>query len=197
METVIVASGNPGKVSELSSILRHFGMDVKSKDEAGFEDLEPEEDGTTYEENSFIKAKAIMDASHCPTIADDSGLEVDYLDGEPGIYSSRFAGEDCNPDRNNAKLLMLLEGVPYGERKAKFVTVITMLFPDGRKIIARGECPGHIITEIAGDCGFGYDPVFIPDGYQDTFAQLGKEVKNKISHRARAIENLVKQLKEF
>lgn len=196
METVIVASGNPGKVKELSDILESFGMEVKSKDEAGYSHIDPIEDGLTYEENSLIKAEALVKASGCAVIADDSGLEVDFLGGEPGIYTSRFAGDDCNPDKNNAKLLTLMDGVPYGDRKAKFVTAITMLFPDGRKIVARGECPGHIVTEKSGEGGFGYDPVFIPEGYQSTFAQLGKEVKNKISHRARAISSLVNQLKE-
>ena len=197
MKKVIVASGNPGKLKELSAIFQRFGMDVLSKDEAGYDYIDPEENGTTYEENSFIKANEIMKASGIPTIADDSGLEVEYLGGEPGIYSSRFAGEDCNPQRNNEKMLTLLKGVPYEERKARFVTVMTMLYPDGRKIVARGECPGHIIEEYRGEGGFGYDPIFVPEGYDETFAELGKDVKNQISHRAKAIESLINQLESI
>ena len=197
METVIMASGNPKKIKEMAAILESFGMDVKSKDEAGYAHIDPIEDGSTYEENSLKKAREIMEASGMPTIADDSGLEVEFLDGEPGIYSARFAGDDCNYERNNAKLLSLMEDVPYAERRAKFVTVITMAFPDEKVLVARGECPGHIITEPAGEGGFGYDPVFIPEGYQRTFAQLGPEVKNKISHRARALAELSRQLSEM
>ncbi len=200
-----MASGNKKKVAELSAILREFGMDVKSKDEAGFGHIDPIEDGETYEENSLKKAKEIMEASGFITLADDSGLEVEYLDGAPGIYSARFAGDDCDYDKNNEKLLSLLEGVPDEKRRAKFVTVITVVFPADngagneaeRVLVARGECPGHIVSELAGEGGFGYDPVFMPDGYDKTFAQLGTEVKNKISHRARAIQNLIEQLKEI
>ena len=202
METAIIASGNEKKIRELSAILERFGFNIKTKKDAGFSHIDPVEDGETYEENSLIKASAIMEASGCTVIADDSGLEVEYLNGDPGIHSARFAGEDCNDDDNIEKLLYLMEGATGEERKAKFVTVITMVFPEGDSgspltIVARGECPGHILTERAGTGGFGYDPVFVPDGYDESFAQLGPEVKNRISHRARAIAELSRQLEEI
>lgn len=197
METVIVASGNPKKLKELNAILKDFDMDVVSKKDAGYAHIEPVEDGETYEENSLKKAMEIMEASGHPAIADDSGLEVDYLDGAPGLYSARFAGEEGNDDKNNQKLLALMDGVPLEKRGAKFVTVITMVFPGGRKIVARGECPGHINIGFGGEGGFGYDPLFVPDGYSETFAQLGPEVKNKISHRARALQKLSEVLSDY
>ena len=128
------------------------------------------------------------------TLADDSGLMVDYLGGAPGVYSARFAGEDGNDEKNNDKLLKLLDGVPAKERTAKFVSVITMVYPDGTVLSARGECPGRIITVPTGDGGFGYDPLFVPEGYDKTFAQLTPEEKNAISHRAAALAELEKLL---
>ena len=197
MKRVILASGNKKKIRELSAILDRFGMSVITKDEAGFEDVDPEENGETYEENSMIKARAIQELSGDITIADDSGLEVFCLDGAPGIHSARYAGENGDENARNQKLIAALEGVPEEERGARFVTVITMLFPDGKEIVARGECPGHIGLAPAGEGGFGYDPLFIPDGYSETFAQLGVDVKNRISHRARALEELARQLGEL
>lgn len=196
MERVIMASGNKKKIAELGAILKGFGMEVVTKDDAGFGDIDPIEDGETYEENSMKKAREIMEASGAITLADDSGLEVEYLDGAPGVHSARFAGDDCDYDANNQKLLKLLDGVPMEKRKAKFITVITMLFPDGREIIARGECPGVIAEGLLGSGGFGYDPVFIPDGHTESFAELGTDVKNQISHRARAIQNLIEKLEK-
>lgn len=196
MKKIIAASRNKDKIKELEAITRSFGMEIISRDDAGLPKDEVEEDGKTFEENSYIKAKAIWDITQGAVIADDSGLEVDYLDGAPGIYSARFAGDDCSYTKNNNKLLGLMEGVPFEERTAKFSTVITMIFEDGTVLVARGECPGHISEESAGEIGFGYDPVFIPDGYDKTFAELGVEVKNQIGHRARALEKLVELLKE-
>lgn len=196
METIVAASRNADKIKEIEAITKRFGMEVISRDDAGLPKDEVEETGSTFEENSYIKAKAIWDICHRTTIADDSGLEVEYLDGAPGIYSARFAGDDCDYARNNEKLLMLLEGVPYHERKAKFTTVITMIFENGEVLVARGECPGHIIDKAAGEGGFGYDPVFIPEGYQETFSQMGTKAKNMISHRARALEKLTELLEE-
>ena len=121
---------------------------------------------------------------------------VDYLGGAPGVYSARFAGEEGNDEKNNEKLLHLLEGLPAQERAAKFVSVITMAFPDGEVLVARGECHGRIIQEPTGENGFGYDPLFVPDGYQKTFAQLSPEEKNEISHRAVALKELERLLKE-
>ncbi len=196
MKTVIAASRNKHKIDEIEKITAEFGMHIISRDDAGIPPFEVEEDGVTFEENSFKKAEEIMKVSGEITIADDSGLMVDFLHGAPGVYSARFAGEDGNDEKNNAKLLALLEDVPYKERKAKFVSVITMLFPDGEKLVARGECKGHIIDMPEGDNGFGYDPLFVPEGFQRTFAQLTAEEKNKISHRAKALEELKKMLKE-
>lgn len=196
MEKIIAASRNAHKIKEIEAITKRFGMDVISRDEAGLPPDEVEETGLTFEENSYIKAKAIWDMAHKTTIADDTGLEVDYLDGAPGIYSARFAGEDCDYARNNEKLLKLLDGVPREKRTARFVTVITMIFEDGEVMVARGECCGHIGENLRGEEGFGYDPVFIPDGYDETYAELGTDVKNTIGHRARALEKLVELLEK-
>lgn len=195
METLVVASSNKHKIDEISKVTKKFGIDVISRDDAGIsKSLEIPEDGSTFEENSYIKAKAIMDICGRPTIADDSGLMVEALGGAPGVYSARFAGEDQNDERNNEKLKDLLKDIPYKDRRAKFVSVITLLFPDGRKIVARGECQGHIIEEERGENGFGYDPLFVPEGYGSTFGMLNPDVKNEISHRALALKNLAKEL---
>lgn len=196
METIIAASRNQHKITEIEAITKKFGMNIISRDEAGIPKFEIEEDGETFEENSFKKANEIMKVCGKITIADDSGLMVEYLGGAPGVYSARFAGEDGNDVKNNEKLLMLLEGVPYKERRAKFVSVITMVYPDGECLTARGECEGHIIEAPTGENGFGYDPLFVPEGYQRTFAQLSAEEKNQISHRAKALVQLEKLLAE-
>lgn len=193
---VVAASRNRHKIEEIDAITQKFGMHIISRDEAGVPDIEITEDGQTFEDNSLKKAREIMKLCGQITIADDSGLMVDCLDGAPGVYSARFAGEDGNDEKNNQKLLMLLEGVPEEKRTAEFVSVITMVYPDGNIITARGECRGRIITEPAGDNGFGYDPLFVPDGYDRTFAQLTAEEKNSVSHRAAALEKLKKLLGE-
>ena len=197
METIVVATGNKNKIKEIGDITRELGIAVVSKDELGFADVDVVEDGETFEENSRKKAVEIMKLCNKPTLADDSGLQVDYLDGAPGIHSARFAGEEHNDVKNYEKLLSLLEGVPWDQRKAKFVTVITLVYPDGREIVARGECHGHIAERPVGDQGFGYDPVFVPDGYEETFAQLGTDVKNHIGHRSKALNILSEKLKEM
>ena len=205
MITAILASQNKKKIKEIRDILLKYDMDVITRDDAGLPKDDIEETGTTFEENSLLKADAIMDMikadqslsekyGNSPVIADDSGLMVDALGGAPGVHSARYAGEDCNFDANNEKLLSELSGVPDDKRTAHFVTVITMIYPDGEKIVARGECRGHITAEKRGEGGFGYDPVFIPEGYDKTFAQLGTDFKNTISHRARALEELEKIL---
>ena len=195
-EIVVAASRNRHKIEEIEAITKKFGMEIQSRDDAGVPEIEIEEDGETFEENSRKKAEAVMKLCGKVTIADDSGLMVEYLGGAPGVYSARFAGEDCSDEKNNEKLLSLLEGVPYKERRAKFVSVITMLWPDGGQIVARGECEGHIIDVPVGENGFGYDPLFVPDGFQRTFAQMTQDEKNKISHRAKALMELEKLLAE-
>ena len=217
MRTAVLASQNKNKIKEIRAILEKFGLDVISRDEAGIPTDDIEETGSTFEENSHLKASVIMDMIAAdpslseyldsPVIADDSGLMVDALGGAPGVYSARYAGEGCTYDDNNTKLLAALDGVPYSERTAKFVTVITLIYPDGRDfpeaalpqngryvLVASGECRGHIATEKRGEGGFGYDPVFIPDGYSDSFAELGTDFKNTISHRAKALAELERLL---
>ena len=196
MINMIAASSNAHKIKEIQSIMSKFGVKVVSRKEAGVPEFEIEEDGETFEENSLKKAEAIMKATGKLTVADDSGLMVDYLGGAPGVYSARFAGEECDDEKNNEKLLKHLEGLPAEDRKAKFVSVITLMFPDGNTIVARGECPGRIIETPTGENGFGYDPLFVPDGLSKTFAQLSDKEKNSISHRARALEKLEEILTE-
>ena len=193
-KVIVAASRNKHKIEEIEAITKKFGMSIISRDEAGVPPVEIVEDGETFEENSFKKADEIMKLCGKITLADDSGLMVDYLRGAPGVYSARFAGEDGNDEKNNDKLLKLLDGVPAKERTAKFVSVITMVYPDGTVLSARGECPGRIITVATGDGGFGYDPLFVPEGYDKTFAQLTPEEKNAISHRAAALAELEKLL---
>ena len=197
MAVIVAASKNRHKIEEIEAITKKYGMDVIPRNEAGVPDeIEIEEDGETFEENSKKEALGILAVCGMPTIADDSGLMVDYLGGAPGVYSARFAGEPCSDEKNNRKLLHLLEEVPPKEKNAKFVSVITLAFPDGEIIVARGECPGRIIDQPVGENGFGYDPLFVPDGYQKTFAQLTAEEKNSISHRARALKELERQLQQ-
>jgi XTP/dITP diphosphohydrolase len=193
-EIIVAASRNQHKIDEMQAILKKFGMEIISRDDAGVPKVEIDEDGETFEENSYKKAYEIMKMCGKTTISDDSGLMVDYLGGAPGVYSARFAGEDGNDEKNNEKLIKLLEDVPAKERTAQFVSVITMVFPDGETLVARGECPGRIIHVPTGDNGFGYDPLFVPDGYDKTFAQLTSEEKNQISHRAAALKELEKLL---
>lgn len=193
---IVAATKNKHKIDEIQAIAGEFGMDVVSRDDAGVPDIDVVEDGDTFEENSEKKAREIMELCGEITIADDSGLMVDALDGAPGVISARFAGEDGNDLANNEKLLKLLAPVDPEKRTARFVSVITMLFPDGRKIVARGECEGHIIYHPKGCNGFGYDPLFVPNGFDRTFAELSGEEKNQISHRAVALQNLRRKLQE-
>ncbi len=193
---LVLASNNAHKLQELSAILSTLGMEVVSQKDAGVF-VEPDETGTTFEENSYIKAKTVMDACGLPTVADDSGLMVDALDGAPGVYSARFGGDACKTDRDRLNhLLSEMDAVPDEKRTAHFVSVITMLTPDGKKLVARGECPGRILREAHGENGFGYDPVFYVPEEGCTFAQLPPERKNQISHRARALEVFVRKIRE-
>ena len=191
---IAAATDNRHKITEMMSIMKSFGLDIIPKSETAAAGLEVEETGTTFEENSRLKAEAVMRATGMTAVADDSGLVVDALGGAPGVYSARFSGEGATDEKNNQKLLALMENVPDENRQAKFVSVITRAGPDGQIITARGECPGRIGRTPEGDNGFGYDPLFIPDGYSVTYAQLSAEEKNKISHRAKALEALRRRL---
>lgn len=193
---IVAATQNKHKIEEISAITEQFGMEIISRKDAGVPNFEVEEDGETFEENSEKKARVIMEACGKITIADDSGLMVDALGGAPGVYSARYAGEDGNDAKNNVKLLAVLSDVPMEDRTAKFVSVITMVYPDGSKLVARGEVRGHIIFEEKGTNGFGYDPLFVPEGFTKTFAELTSEEKNRISHRASALRELERLLNE-
>lgn len=181
---VVLASQNKKKITEMRAILSQMGVEVLSQAEAGV-NLEPEETGTTFEENSRIKAQAVMEATGLPAIADDSGLMVDALGGEPGVYSARYGGEGLDDTGRWQLLLKNMEGKT--DRACKFVSVICCCFPDGREIQARGECPGILAQGPSGDGGFGYDPIFYLPQLGKTMAQLTPEEKNQISHRAKAL----------
>ncbi|MBE6029290.1 MAG: RdgB/HAM1 family non-canonical purine NTP pyrophosphatase [Clostridiales bacterium] len=207
MKTIVAATRNRHKIDEIGEITGKFGMSIISRDDAGVPPVEIPETGKTFEENSYIKAYEIMKLCGQITVADDSGLVVDCLNGAPGVYSARFAGfeglwpedgggTDTGDKDNNAKLIRLINGVPYEDRTARFVSVITMVYPDGKTIVARGTVEGHLILEERGEAGFGYDPLFIPEGYDKTFGELGQEIKNSISHRARALQVLHEKLEK-
>ena len=191
---VILASKNQHKLTELSAILSQLGFEIALESEYGL-DIDVEETGTTFEENSFLKADAVMKASGLPVLADDSGLMVDALDGAPGVYSARY-GHKASDKERTAYLLENMKDVPEERRGAKFVCVITCLFPDGRKIVARGECPGIIARAPHGENGFGYDPVFYLPELGMTYAELPSEQKNAISHRARALQDFCRKYQE-
>lgn len=192
----VLASKNAHKLQEISSIVAEFGMELILQSELGI-DIDVDETGTTFEENSMLKAKAVMEASGMAAIADDSGLMVDALDGAPGIYSARYGGDLCKNDVERYEyLLKNLETVPDGKRGAQFVSVISLVYPDGSAIVARGECPGVILRGPRGENGFGYDPVFYMEEDGCTMAEMSPERKNEISHRARALQVLAQKLKE-
>lgn len=197
MMTVVAATQNRHKIEEIEAITKEFDINIISRQEAGAPDIEIVEDGTTFEENSYKKAFEIMKLTGMPSVADDSGLAVDALDGAPGVYSARFSGLDGDDKANNRKLLELLKDVTMEKRTARFVSVITLIFPDGKTIVCRGECEGHIMFEESGSNGFGYDPLFRPEGYEVSFGQLPAEEKNRISHRAKALILLREKLKEL
>ena len=192
---LILASGNKGKLREFREILEPLGVEIVSQKEAGF-DLDVEETGSTFEENAYLKAAAICAASGLPAVADDSGLYVDALGGAPGVHSARFGGGKAWTDRQKYMyLLEMLSGV--SDRGARFVSCICCVFPGGDVLRARGECPGRILEAPEGDGGFGYDPVFAPEGCEASFASLGEAVKNRISHRARALAAFRKELESY
>jgi len=193
-ERFVLASHNAGKLKEMREILGELGIQVLSQKEAGV-DVDPEETGDTFEENALIKARAVMLASGLPAIADDSGLMVDALGGEPGVHSARYGGGHDRPDaERNALLLKNMENAE--QRGAKFVSVIAVAWPDGRVLTARGEVHGEIARGERGEGGFGYDPLFLlPDGRH--MAELSAEEKNSISHRGNALRELKRKLTEL
>lgn len=193
---LIVASNNNHKIHEIKEILKPFNIDVVSLKEAGL-DIEVVEDGKTFEENAYKKAKTIYDITNEAVLADDSGLEVYALDNVPGVYSARFAGEECNYQKNNEKLLKLLENVDDNDRGARFVCTMILITKEGKVIKSVGTIEGKIAREMKGNNGFGYDPLFIVPHLNKTFAELKEEEKNKISHRGRALENLKKELESY
>ncbi len=187
---VVLASHNKKKMVEMQAILSRMGVEVISQADVGL-DLEPEETGTTFEENARIKARAVMEAAGLPAIADDSGLMVDALNGEPGVYSARYGGEGLD---DTGRWQLLLKNMAGEENRAcKFVSVICCAFPDGTEVMARGECPGILAQGPSGDGGFGYDPIFYLPQLGKTMAQLTPAEKNQISHRARALAGFQKE----
>lgn len=188
---IVFATKNKGKVVEIKEILEDFN--VLTLDEAGIS-IDVIEDGTTFEENSYKKAYEIMKASNKITMADDSGIEIDFLDKAPGVYSARYLGEDTPYDVKNAKILEMLKDVPLEKRTARFVCVITTCFLNGEKLVSRGTIEGHIAFESKGENGFGYDPIFFVPEHNMTTAQMPKELKNSISHRGKALEEMKKLL---
>lgn len=193
---VVLASKNKHKLVEISKITEKFGIELVLQSELGI-DIDVEENGSTFEENSFIKADAVMKASGLPALADDSGIAVDALNGAPGIYSARYGFDDSLDDWG--RLLLLLkntEHVPDGQRQAQFVCVITMVTPEGKVIQARGEIHGELLREAKGENGFGYDPIFYYPPYGKTTAEMSPEEKNQVSHRANALRSFYDKMKE-
>ena len=190
MNRLIVASNNEKKIKEIKAILAKYPIDIVSLKEAGIE-IDVEEDGNTFIENSYKKASEIYKiVDNSMVLADDSGLMVDCLDGAPGVYSARFAGEHGNDKKNNEKLLKLLEDKTIEERKAKFVCAMVLIIDDTTIIKVQGEIEGRIIEEEKGESGFGYDPLFYVPEYGMTFAEMNSKIKNSISHRAKALKKL-------
>lgn len=201
MKKLIIASNNKKKIKELKSIVENLGWDVKSLADENI-DIEVEEDGLTFEENAEKKAREIYDFliqrgdKNFAVLSDDSGLEVDYLNGAPGVYSARYAGEHGNDDKNNKKLLKALEGVEDKDRGARFVCHITLINDLGKSTDFAGTVNGRIIKELNGKSGFGYDPLFFNEEINKTFGEATKEEKNKVSHRGKALKILKEEIQK-
>lgn len=192
---LIFATGNAGKMREIRMILEDTGMEIISMKEAGIE-ADIVEDGKSFEENALIKARAVAAHTDGIVLADDSGLEIDYLNGEPGIYSARYLGEDTSYHIKNANLIERLSGVPDEKRTARFVCAIAAVLPDGKNFTTRGVIEGRIGYEEKGENGFGYDPIFYLPEYQMTSAELAPELKNELSHRGKALRAMREELKK-
>ena len=193
---IIFATGNQNKMREIREIYGDLDYEILSMKEAGI-DVDIVEDGETFEDNALIKASAIAKECDAIVFADDSGLEIDYLNKEPGVYSARYMGEDTSYDIKNANLIGRLEGVPKEQRTARFVCAIAAVFPDGSHKIVRGTIEGYIGYEPAGSNGFGYDPIFYVDEYGCSTAELPPEEKNKISHRGKALRMMKEELLKY
>ena len=193
---VVLASKNKHKLVEISKITEKFGIELVLQSELGV-DIDVEETGTTFEENSFIKAEAVMKATGLPALADDSGIAVDALNGEPGVYSARYGFDDTLDDWGRLELLLKnTEQVPDGQRQAQFVCVITRVTPEGKVIQARGEIHGELTREPRGENGFGYDPIFYYPPFGKITAELSPEEKNRVSHRGNALRMFYDKMKE-
>ena len=193
---VVLASKNQHKLVEISKITEKFGFELVLQSQLGV-DIDVEETGSTFEENSYIKAKAVMEATGLPALADDSGIAVDALNGEPGIYSARYGFDPTLDDWGRLQLLLKnAQDIPDGQRQAQFVCVITMVTPEGQTIQARGEIHGQLTREPRGENGFGYDPIFYYPPMGKTTAELTAEEKNQVSHRANALNVFYNKLKE-
>ena len=186
MDKIVFATTNAEKIKEIKEILADFDVEVASMKEMNIT-ADIEENGATFEENSLIKARAVSKLTGLPALADDSGLEVDYLNGEPGIYSARYLGRDTDYDYKNNYIIDKLKEAKGEERSARFVCVISLVLPDGREFVKKGVMEGRIGYEIKGENGFGYDPIFYLPEYGKTSAEISAEEKNKISHRGKAL----------
>lgn len=194
MKSICFASNNAHKLSEIRSALEAFEVQIKSLKECNIEDELPET-GNTLKANALQKAMFVFDKYQIPCFSDDTGLMVDALNGDPGVYSARYAGEPANAENNMQKLLENMQAIT--DRKAQFVTVIAFVVSKEEIYFFEGEVKGTIASEKSGATGFGYDPIFVPDGYSQTFAELGADVKNKISHRAKAVQEFVKFFNQY
>jgi XTP/dITP diphosphohydrolase len=197
MKKLVLASANQHKLQEIQSILKDFEFELITMKAAGYGEDDIEESGTTFEENSMIKAMAVHNRLKVAALADDSGLEVDYIGGAPGVYSARYAGEPKSDARNNEKLLEALKGASDEERTARFVTVLTLVFENGDTLVARGTVEGRIGFEAKGEHGFGYDPLFIVPELGKTFAELTGSEKNALSHRGNALKVMREEIKRY
>lgn len=193
---IVFATGNVGKVKEIRMIMEDTGMEVVSMKEAGIA-VETDENGTTYEENALLKARAVAANTRDIVMADDSGLEIDYLNKEPGVYSARYMGEDTSYHIKNNNLMERLNGVPDEKRTARFVCAIAAILPDGRELTTRATIEGRIGYEEKGENGFGYDPIFYVPEFGKTTAELTEEEKNQISHRGKALRLMKEELKKY
>lgn len=194
---LVLSTDNKHKIKEIKDILKDLDIEVLSKEEIGLKDFNIVEDASTLEGNSIKKAKALKEKTSFMVMADDSGLFVESLNGAPGVYSARYAGEEGNDAKNNEKLLEEMKDIPLEKRKASFFSVIAIITEEDEVLTAKGECKGYIGFEASGFNDFGYDPLFIPEGYEKTFAELSSDIKNNISHRSRALEEIKETMKNL